>query len=52
MPSLTITTKGAASSDVQVEITRPPSDEVDEGAFTLRVKMGTVEEVFENVVES
>ena len=50
VPSLTITTKGAASSDVSVEVTRPPSDDVDEGAFTLRVKMGMVEEVFENVV--
>jgi uncharacterized protein len=50
VPSLTISTKGAASSDVQVDITRPPSDDVDEGAFTLKVKQGTVEEVYENVV--
>ncbi|NJK44394.1 MAG: phage tail sheath family protein [Pleurocapsa sp. SU_196_0] len=50
VPSLTISTKGAPSSDVQVDITRPPSDDVDEGAFTLRVKLGTVEEVYENVV--
>ncbi len=50
VPSLTISTKGAPSSDVQVDITRPPSDDVDEGAFTLKVKLGSVEEVYENVV--
>jgi phage tail sheath protein FI len=50
VPSLTIAAKGAPSSDIQVEVTKPPAEDSDEGSFNLRVKIGTTEEVFENVI--
>jgi uncharacterized protein len=50
IPSLTISSKGSASSDIQVEVSRPPSEDSDEGAFTLRIKMGGSEEFFDNVI--
>jgi uncharacterized protein len=50
IPSLTISAKGSASSDIQVEVTRPPAEDSDEGAFTLKIKMGGSEESFDNVI--
>jgi uncharacterized protein len=50
VPSLTIGAKGTPSNDIQVDIIKPGTDDVDEGAFTLKVKMGNVEETFDNVV--
>src|SRR5215217_9109460 len=48
-PSLTVTAKGPVSSDIQVEIAPATGPEPPEGAFTVKLKMGTVEETYENV---
>jgi uncharacterized protein len=49
LPTLTIKTKGSTSEDVQVEVTPPGGEDPKEGTFTLRIKMGDVEEVYEDV---
>ncbi len=48
-PSLNITAKGPVSNDIQVEIAPPTGPEPPEGTFTVKVKMGTIEETYENV---
>jgi phage tail sheath protein FI len=52
VPSLTATAKGTPSSDIQIEIA-PPTPTADEkppeGLFTVKLRMGDVEEVFDNV---
>jgi uncharacterized protein len=49
IPALTVTPKGDPHSDIQVDVT-PSTGEAPEGSFTLKFKMGDVEETFENVV--
>lgn len=47
--SLTVSAKSASSDDIQVEVAPPSGDEPPEATFTLRVRMGKDEEVYENV---
>ena len=49
IPSLTMTPQGAPASDIQVEVAPPSGPEPPEGAFNLKIKMGDVEENYENV---
>jgi uncharacterized protein len=50
LPSLTVRSKAAApTEDVEVTVGPPAGEGQPEGAFTLRFKMGTEEEIFENV---
>ncbi len=49
VPSLTVTPKGAPTSDIQVDVAPPSGEAPPEGTFTLKVRMADVEEVFENV---
>src|SRR5262245_23962029 len=49
VPSLTVTPKSTPSSDIQVEVAPPTGESPPDGSFTLRIRMGEVEETFENV---
>jgi hypothetical protein len=49
VPSLTFTAKGAPSTDIQIEVGPPTGEQPPEGTFTVKVKMGDVEETYENV---
>ncbi len=49
IPSLTINAKGDPQQDIEVEIQPPSGEAPPEGTFTLKVKMGGVEETFDNV---
>ena len=52
LPSITITPKGAPAEDIEVVIEPPKPEEGEKPnpeTFTMRVKMGGMEEVFENV---
>lgn len=49
VPSLTFTPKGTPSSDIQVEVQPPSGEAPPDGSFTVKVRMGDVEETFENV---
>jgi uncharacterized protein len=46
--SFTLQLKSAQTDDLEIEV-KPPAGEAPEGTFTLRVRMGTVEEAYENV---
>ncbi|HEU5089997.1 MAG TPA: phage tail sheath subtilisin-like domain-containing protein [Roseiflexaceae bacterium] len=48
-PSLTFTPKEGHSSDIHIDITPPTGEAPPEGSFSVRIKSGEVEEVFENV---
>ena len=48
-PSLQASPKGTAKADIQIEIVPPAGEEPPEGTFTLKVRSGDVEEVYENV---
>lgn len=50
IPALTITPKGDPTGDIQIDVAPPTGEAPPEGSFTLKVKMGEVEETFENVV--
>lgn len=47
--SLTFTPQGAPTSDIQISVEPPTGEAPPDGAFTLRVSMGDIAEVFENV---
>jgi phage tail sheath protein FI len=47
--SLTVQSKAAQSSDIEIEVAPPTGDTPPEGAFTLKIKMGGVQESFDNV---
>ncbi|MBV9278668.1 MAG: phage tail sheath family protein [Chloroflexi bacterium] len=49
--SLTITPKETATEDIQIEIAPPTAEDPapPEGTFTMRVRMGSVQESYENV---
>lgn len=47
--SLTITAKGSPAENIQVEVAGPTEEGSPEGTFTLKVKMGQVEESYDNV---
>jgi phage tail sheath protein FI len=49
VPSLTVTPKGSPTSEIQVEIGPPTGEAPPEGSFTVKVRLGDVEEVYENV---
>jgi phage tail sheath protein FI len=49
VPSLTIKAQGDPTQDIEVEVQPPSGDTPAEGSFTLKVKMGSVEETFDNV---
>jgi len=53
IPSLTVTPRGAPERDIQIEIspaTAPAGGEAPtDGTFTIKVKLGDVEETYENV---
>jgi len=49
LPTLTAAAKSTSTGDIDVEVAPPTSDDAPEGTFTLKVKMGSTEEVFENV---
>ena len=52
LPSLTATAKTTPSQDIQLEVAPPTTtgdDPAPEGTFTLKVRMGGTEEVYENV---
>jgi len=48
-PSLTIKAKAPPNQDIEVEISPPTGEGQPDGAFTIRIKMGADEEVYENV---
>jgi uncharacterized protein len=49
LPTLTAAARNAPSSDIEIEVAPPVGDDAPEGTFTLKVKMGSQEETFENV---
>jgi phage tail sheath protein FI len=54
IPSLTVTPNAGVTQDIQVDITAPPAPTGDqpappEGTFTIRFRMGDVEETYDNV---
>jgi Bacteriophage tail sheath protein len=49
VPSLTIKAQGDPTQDIEVEVQPPSGDAPPEGSFTLKIKMGSVEETFDNV---
>jgi len=49
VPSLTIKAQGDPNQDIEVEIQPPSGETPPEGSFTLKIKMGGVEETFDNV---
>jgi phage tail sheath protein FI len=49
VPSLTFTPKADATSDIQIEVLPPSGEAPAEGSFTLKIHMGEVEEIYENV---
>ncbi len=49
VPSLNISPRTAPAADIQVEVAPPTGEENTDGLFTLRVRMGDVEETYENV---
>jgi Bacteriophage tail sheath protein len=49
IPSLTIRAQGDPNQDIEVEVQPPSGETPPEGSFTLKIKMGSVEETFDNV---
>jgi phage tail sheath protein FI len=49
VPSLTVSAKGSSTSDITVDVLPPSGEQPAEGTFTLKVKMGDVEETYDNV---
>ena len=52
LPSLTATAKTTPSQDIQIEVAPPTTtgeEPAPEGTFTLKIRMGGAEEVYENV---
>jgi uncharacterized protein len=47
--SLAVRAKGSAPQDIQVEVAPPTGEAPPDGSFTLRIRMGKVEETYENV---
>lgn len=47
--SLTVTAKGTPTENIQVDVSGPTEEGAPEGTFTLKVKMGQVEEEYPNV---
>jgi uncharacterized protein len=50
IPSLNVTSKADTASDISVEVTPITGEGATEGAFTIKFKQNTVEEIYENVV--
>ena len=50
VPSITLASKGAQTSDIVVDIAPFSGPDAPEGSFNLKIKMGTVEEIFENII--
>jgi Bacteriophage tail sheath protein len=49
VPSLTIKAQGDPTQDIEVEVQPPAGENPPEASFTLKIKMGGVEETFDNV---
>jgi hypothetical protein len=49
LPSLTVTGKDSPTEDIIIEVAPPTGEAPPEGSFTLKIRMGTVEESYENV---
>lgn len=49
LPAFAVSAKGTPEADIQVEVAPPTGEQPSEDLFTLRVRKGDVEEVFENV---
>src|SRR5947207_12075019 len=49
VPSLTIKAQGEPTQDIEVEVQPPSGETPHEGSFTLKIKMGSVEETVDNV---
>jgi len=49
LPSLTAAARSAQSNDIELEVAPPTTEDAPEGTFTLKVKSGPAEEVYENV---
>jgi uncharacterized protein len=49
LPSLTVKAVGSPTQDIEVEVLPPSGETPPENSFTLRIKMGSVEEIFDNV---
>jgi phage tail sheath protein FI len=49
LPTLTAAARATPSSDIDIEVAPAAGDDAPEGTFTLKVRQGATEEVFENV---
>jgi hypothetical protein len=49
VPSLEFTPQGAPSSDIKIDVEAPGGESPPEGSFTLKISMGDVTEIYENV---
>ena len=49
IPSLTLQPKTVQTNDIEIEVAPPAGDEPPEGSFTMHVRMGQVQEVFDNI---
>ena len=49
IPALSVTPKSAPANDIQIEVAPPSGEEPAEGTFTLKFKMGDIEETYDNV---
>ncbi|HEY1389284.1 MAG TPA: phage tail sheath family protein [Ktedonobacterales bacterium] len=49
VPALTISAKGGAGEDIQVEVAPPSGESPSDDTFTLKVSMGGVTETYDNI---
>ncbi|HEX5439268.1 MAG TPA: hypothetical protein VFW76_00160, partial [Ktedonobacterales bacterium] len=49
VPALTVSSKGAAGEDIQVEVAPPSGESPADDTFTLKVTMGGVTETYDNI---
>src|SRR5215470_7707983 len=49
VPSFALQAKEPQADDIEIEVKQPSGDQPPDGTFTLRVRMGSVEEVYENI---
>jgi len=49
VPSLTVSPKAASSEDISIEVAPPTGETPPEATFTLKISMGQVQELYENV---
>jgi phage tail sheath protein FI len=49
VPALTVSAKGGAGEDIQVEVAPPSGESATDDTFTLKVSMGSVTETYDNI---